>query len=82
MRRLNRVQVDVEGTIVELDWQLGLELRERFKKADRRDLADRLAGVGASRPVRLSRAEAGVLRALLDDWGTQISAVQDALAHL
>jgi hypothetical protein len=71
--RLDRVQIDVAGRIVEISWGerdalIGkLRLITGFET-----IIDKFKAVGASRPVELDAGERADLRTVLELWGVRV----------
>jgi len=79
--RLDRVQVDVAGEIVEISWDERDTLLGKLRSvAGSVAVGARFEAVGASRPVELDGEERAHLRTVLELWG--VSVLPDGLACL
>jgi hypothetical protein len=79
--RLDRVQVDVEGEIVEISWSDRDTLLEGLERvAGCETIVQKFEAVGASRPVQLDAEQRLRLRVALELWG--ISVLPDGLMRL
>jgi hypothetical protein len=79
--RLDRVQVDVAGEIVEISWDERDTLLGKLRSvAGSVAVGAKFEAVGASRPVELDGDERAHLRTVLELWG--VSVLPDGLARL
>jgi hypothetical protein len=79
--RLDRVQVDVSGEIVEISWGERDALLEKLETIAGCDaIVEKFDAVGASRPVQLDDEQRSRLRVALELWG--VSVLPDGLARL
>jgi hypothetical protein len=79
--RLDRVQVDVVGELVEISWTERDTLLDQLQADDESDtIIDAFEAVGASRPVELDDDERTHLRVTLELWG--VAVLPDGLARL
>ena len=79
--RLDRVQVDVAGEIVEISWDERDTLLERLERiAGCETIVETFEAVGASRPVQLDDEQRSRLRVTLELWG--ITVIPDGLMRL
>jgi hypothetical protein len=79
--RLNRVQVDVAGTIVDITWDERDKLLEKLGRvAGCETIVKKFEAVGASRPVELDDEERQRVRVMLELWG--ITVIPDGLDEL
>jgi hypothetical protein len=80
-RRLDRVQVDVAGEIVEISWGERDKLLGKLRVLDGCEtIVQNFEAVGASRPVELDDDQRSRLRVMLELWG--ITLLSKELAHL
>jgi hypothetical protein len=69
--RLDRVQVDVAGEIIEITWgERDILLEELAWAENTKPIRVKFEAVGASRPVELDDEDRARLRKALDDWGS------------
>jgi hypothetical protein len=80
--RLNRAQVDVAGTIVEITWSERATLLRKLQTVAGGDaiVQKLIDAVGASRPTELDDEQRSRLRVTLERWG--FSVLPDGLEHL
>jgi hypothetical protein len=79
--RLDRVQVDVSGEIIEISWGERDALLEKLETIAGCDaIVEKFDAVGASRPVQLDDEQRSRLRVALELWG--VSVLPDGLARL
>jgi hypothetical protein len=79
--RLDRVQVDVDGELIEITWAERDTLLGKLRLARGMDsIIDRFEAVGASRPVELGDEQRSRLRVALELWGVRV--LPDGLARL
>ncbi|SRR6266849_10831661 len=80
--RLDRVQVDVAGEIVEITWdERDALLRKIIPVAGCEAIVEKFEAVGATRPVELEDGERGHLRVALEFW-EGVSVLPDGIACL
>jgi hypothetical protein len=80
-QRLDRVQVDVAGEIVDISWDERDTLLEKLETVAGCDtIVEKFDAVGASRPVHLDDDQRPRLRVALELWG--VSGMPDGLARL
>jgi len=80
--RLDRVQIDVAGNIVEITWDERDALLEKLRGVAGSDaVIAKFEAVGASRPVELEDGERGHLRVALEFW-EGVSVLPDGIACL
>jgi hypothetical protein len=80
--RLDRVQVDVAGEIVEITWDERDALLEKLRGVAGSDaVIAKFEAVGASRPVELEDGERGHLRVALEFW-EGVSVLPDGIVRL
>jgi hypothetical protein len=80
--RLDRVQVDVAGEIVEITWDERGKLLEKLRTVAGCDtIVFQFEAVGASGPVELEDGERGHLRVALEFW-EGVSVLPDGIACL
>ncbi len=78
--RLDRVQVDVAGNVVEITWaERDWLLKRVYRVAGFETIVAKFEAVGASRPVELDFDERARVRAPLEFWEHDL---QDGLARL
>jgi hypothetical protein len=79
--RLNRVQVDVAGELVDLTWdERDALLRKLRRVAECETIVQKFEAVGASRAVQLDDEQQTRLRVTLELWG--VSTMPDGLMRL
>jgi hypothetical protein len=79
--RLDRVQVDVSGEIIEISWGERDALLEKLETIAGCDtIVGKFDAVGASRPVHLDDEQRTRLRIALELWG--VSVLPDGLMRL
>ena len=79
--RLDSVQVDVAGEIVEINWDERDALLEKLEGVAGCDtIVEKFDAVGASRPVHLDDEQRSRLRVALELWGVRV--MPDGLARL
>jgi hypothetical protein len=79
--RLDRVQVNVTGDVVEISWDERDALLARLRTvAGCERIVQRFEAVGASRPVQLNEEQRSRLRVTLELWG--VSVIPDGLDQL
>jgi hypothetical protein len=80
--RLNRVQVDVAGTLVDISWEERATLLQKLQTVGGRDtiLEKLVDAVAASGPAELDDEEQLRLRVTLERWG--FIELTDGLEHL
>ena len=80
-QRLDRVQVDVAGEIVEIGWDERDTLLEKLETVAGCDtIVEKFEAVGASRPVHFDDEQRSHLRVALELWG--VSVLPDGLTRL
>jgi hypothetical protein len=79
--RLDRVQVDVAGEIIEITWDERDTLLARLRTvAGCETIVQQFEAVGASRPAELNDEQRSRLRVTLELWGVRV--MPDGLARL
>lgn len=81
--RLDRVQVDVAGEIVEITWGERDALLGKLRRvAGNETIIEKLEGAGASRPVDLDDEQVSRLRTELGFWDNSANEMPESVARL